>query len=148
MAPPLPVTIRRLWAVGVVLAVVGLLFWGGLKWLNWIIERGGTPWPFRRLPFNENMQQSNNSWRRRWKGFRGGRATGAKHVGRTVALRLGRLLENKKIERGMGHLPLWWPPFYWGTQQSNKSRLRRWGGRWRGDATSIRTRKKDDIDGA
>ena len=97
-------------------------------------ERGGTPWPFRRLPFNENMQQSNNSWRRRWKGFRGGRATGAKHVGRTVALRLGRLLENKKIEGGMGHLPLWWPPINWGTQQSTISRLRRWGGRWRGEA--------------
>ena len=50
------------------------------------------------------MQQSNNSRLRRWKGFRGGRATGAKRVGRTVALRLGRLIENKKIERGMGHL--------------------------------------------
>ncbi len=25
-------------------------------------------------------------------------------MGRTVALRMGRLIENKKIERGMGHL--------------------------------------------
>ncbi len=39
------------------------------------------------------------------RGFQGGRATGAKRVGRTpVLLRLGRLIENKKIEREMGHL--------------------------------------------
>ncbi len=30
--------------------------------------------------------------------------TGAERVGRTVALRLGRLIENKRIERGMGRL--------------------------------------------
>ena len=60
--------------------------------------------------------------------------TGAKHVGRTFALRLGRLIENKKNRERNGAPPLWWPPFNWGTQQSNKSWRRRWGGRWRGEA--------------
>jgi hypothetical protein len=67
-------------------------------------ERGGTPWPFRWPPFNENTQQSNNNRRRRWKGFRGGCTTRAKRVGKTVALCLGWLIEIIKIERGMGHL--------------------------------------------
>ena len=36
--------------------------------------------------------------------FRGGRATTAERVGRMVALCLGRLLENKKKDGGMGRL--------------------------------------------
>jgi hypothetical protein len=60
--------------------------------------------------------------------------TRAERVGRSVALRLGRLIENKKNRERNGAPPLWWPPFYWGTQQSTMSRLRRWGGRWRGEA--------------
>jgi hypothetical protein len=42
MVPPLPDTIRRLRAVGLVLAVVGLLAWGGANERHQKIERGGS----------------------------------------------------------------------------------------------------------
>ncbi len=45
MAPPLPNATRRLQAIGVALAVVGLLAWGGENKRHQIIERGGVPWP-------------------------------------------------------------------------------------------------------
>jgi hypothetical protein len=55
-------------------------------------------------------------------------------MGRTVALRLGRLIiENKKIERGMGRLHCGGRLLI-GGQQSNMSWRRRWWGRWRGEA--------------
>ncbi len=69
---------------------------------GWVLQGGrlGLRWP----PFYGYKQQSNRGRLRRWKGFRGGRATRAERVGRSFALRLGRLIENKKIERGMGRL--------------------------------------------
>ena len=64
MAPPLPIAMRRRRAIGVALAVVGLLVWGGLV-TNIEIERGGgrhgLKWPL----FYQNKQQSNGGRLRR-----------------------------------------------------------------------------------
>ena len=45
MVPPLPNAIYRSLAVGLALAVVGLLAWGGWHGRHQKIERGGVPWP-------------------------------------------------------------------------------------------------------
>jgi hypothetical protein len=106
---------------------------GGAGNFNQKIERGagclGLRWP----PFINFMQQSNSSWRRRWKGCWGWCAAGEEHVGMTLSCRLGRRIYRcKKLRDGRtpGHR---WPPFDRRTQQSTMSRRRRWEGHWRGE---------------
>jgi hypothetical protein len=94
MAPPLPIAMWRRRAIGVAIAVVVLLVWGGLV-TKIEIERGGGRLGLRWPPFYGYKQQSNRGWLRRWKGFRGGRATRAERVGRSFALHLGQLIEKK-----------------------------------------------------
>jgi hypothetical protein len=75
-------------AIGVALAVVGLLVWGGLV-TKIEIERGGGRHGLKWPPFYQNKQQSNGGRRQR-EGVRwGGAAGGAERVGMMVAHRLG-----------------------------------------------------------
>ena len=64
MAPPLPIAMWRRRAIGVALAVVGLLVWGGLV-TKIEIERGGGRHGLKWPPFYQNKQQSNGGRRRR-----------------------------------------------------------------------------------
>ncbi len=65
MAPPLPIAMRRRRSIGVALAVVGLLFLGGLV-TKIELERGGGRHGLRWPPIDGKTQQSNERWLRRW----------------------------------------------------------------------------------
>ena len=79
---------RRRRAIGVALAVVGLLVWGGLV-TKIDIERGGGRHGLKWPPFYQNKQQSNGGRRRR-EGVRlRGDSAGEERVGMMVAHRLG-----------------------------------------------------------